>query len=69
MPNVILADTSTLILLKNIQYLDLLKAIYQEIYITPEIQAEYGESLPKWIQLCYYENENLFQQLNQDLGI
>lgn len=51
MPDIIVSDTSCLILLDKIGRLDILNSVYGTIYITPEVQAEYGEELPQWIQL------------------
>lgn len=49
MHKIIIADTSCIILFTNIEELDLLKALYSEIVITPEISDEYGKPLPEWI--------------------
>lgn len=46
---VIIADTSCLIALKDINNLKLLNLVYDKITITPEIKTEFGESLPEWI--------------------
>lgn len=46
---VIIADTSCLIALKDINNLKLLNLVYEKITITPEIKTEFGESLPEWI--------------------
>jgi len=46
---VIIADTSCLIALKDIDDLQLLNLVYDKITITPEIEDEFGESLPEWI--------------------
>ncbi len=49
--NVIIADTSCLIILDRIGHLDLLKKIFNTITITPEIHEEYGKELPSWIRI------------------
>jgi len=49
MPKVVISDTSCLILFQNINELQILKAVYGNIYTTPEVLAEYGSALPKWI--------------------
>ncbi len=51
MPDLIISDTSCLIVLSNINHLDLLRKVYREIIITPEIVEEYGENLPYWIKM------------------
>jgi predicted nucleic acid-binding protein len=50
MPKVI-ADTSCLIVLSNIGQLDILRELYQKMIITPEIAAEFGETVPEWIHV------------------
>lgn len=49
MHNVVISDTSTLIIFKKIEQLQLLNSLYGEIFTTPEIADEYGEILPSWI--------------------
>lgn len=51
MPSCIISDTSCLILLSKIGHLSTLEKVYQEVLITPEIQSEYGEALPDFIQV------------------
>ena len=46
---VVIAYTSCLISLSRIQGLQLLQALYSEIYVTQEIAEEFGEALPEWI--------------------
>jgi len=48
---VIIADSSGLIALSNIGELQLLHQVYEQITITPEIESEFGESLPNWIMV------------------
>lgn len=46
---IIVADASSLIALTNISGLELLKDVYGQISITPEIQEEYNSEVPDWI--------------------
>jgi predicted nucleic acid-binding protein len=46
MHNIIISDTSSLILFDKIGELELLKMVYDTIVTTPEIASEYGDSLP-----------------------
>ncbi|WPP52940.1 DUF3368 domain-containing protein [Catalinimonas niigatensis] len=46
---IIIADTSCLIGLKNINQIGLLKQLYDKITITNEIRDEFSEVLPEWI--------------------
>ena len=51
MRKVIISDTSSLIVLQKIDELELLKILYSEIIITPEIKEEYGDRIPDWITI------------------
>jgi len=51
MPNVIISDTSCLVLLNKIEELNLLHRLYGTVSITKEVATEYGKALPEWIQL------------------
>lgn len=51
MPDVVISDTSCLIILSNIQELDLLKDVYKNVITTPDIANEFGELLPGWVTI------------------
>jgi len=51
MDKIIISDTSCLIALSNIGMLHIIKDLYEEIIITSEVKAEFGEILPDWIIL------------------
>lgn len=51
MPKTIIADTSCFIILTNIGELELLHKVYGEIITTIEIASEYGDALPKWVEI------------------
>lgn len=51
MRDIIISDTSTLILFENIEELILLKKIYGKLIITPEIAQEFSNPLPIWIEI------------------
>jgi predicted nucleic acid-binding protein len=47
MPNIIvIPDTSCLIALSKIEAIELLKELYEEVYIAKEIALEFGEKIP-----------------------
>lgn len=46
---IVISDTSCLILLAKIGELDLLRRIGKRVFVTPEIKQEFGMSLPDWI--------------------
>jgi len=48
---IIISDTSSLIALTNIGELEILKGVYEEVVITPEIAKEYGLETPDWIRI------------------
>lgn len=51
MPEVVISDTSCLIVFDKIERLDVLQKIYGTIYTTPEIAEEFVKPLPTWIQI------------------
>lgn len=51
MPRTIIADTSCFIVLHTIGELELLQQVYGAIVTTPDIAAEYGGTLPEWVEV------------------
>ena len=51
MPNVIISDTSCLIILSKIDKLFILNKLFGNVIITPEIAKEFGDKLPNWIKI------------------
>lgn len=49
MSRIVISDTSCLIILSKINLLDVLPALFGEIWITEEISREFGEPLPPWV--------------------
>jgi predicted nucleic acid-binding protein len=49
MPDIIIADTSCLILLSKVGNLELLRELYDKVFVTPEIAEEFGTELPPFI--------------------
>lgn len=68
MPELIICDTSCLILFDKIERLELLRNCYSTIYVTPEIADEFGKALPDWVKIKGASNEALQQTLTQILG-
>ena len=68
LPNVIISDTSCLIVLSNIGQLDLLNKLYAHVTITPEVFDEfskkYKEILPEWIDIKEAKNKEKVNELN-----
>ena len=51
MLKIVIVDTSALIIFHKIGNLDLLHKIDEKIITTPEVAAEFGETLPSWITI------------------
>jgi len=68
MADLVIADTSCLIVLANIGRLELLKSLYTSITITPEIRDEFGQPLPGWIQVSNAHNQDKGLALTLDKG-
>jgi predicted nucleic acid-binding protein len=51
MHDIVISDTSCLILFDKIGEIELLKSVYDTIITTPEIAEEFGEVLPIWIKI------------------
>jgi predicted nucleic acid-binding protein len=51
MPEVVISNTSVLIIFQRIDELGLLEKIYGKIVTTPEVAEEFGEKLPDWISV------------------
>ena len=67
----IISDTSCLIALTNINRLDILKRLFNEVIITPEVAAEYGQALPDWILIEDVKNKDIIAEArknNLDIG-
>ena len=70
MPKVIISDTSSLILFHKIDELDILRKMYGELVITPEIAEEFGEKIPNWITIQEVKDKKYqrFLETQIDLG-
>lgn len=70
MPEVVISDTSCLILLKKIDELELLNLCYKNVLVTDVIAREFGEPLPDWVLVKKVQDQNVQAALHQlvDLG-
>jgi predicted nucleic acid-binding protein len=59
---IIIADTSCLILLEKIDEIELLKGLAVHVFITPVIKEEFGRELPSWIEVKVSE-DNYYQKI------
>ncbi len=48
---IIISDTSCLILLHKIDELEILKSLSENVFITETIRKEFGKTLPAWIKI------------------
>ena len=67
MPEVVISDASCLIVLTKIGELDVLQRLYGIVLTTPVVAAEFGRSLPEWIQLESARNIRQEQELAKQL--
>jgi len=51
MHNIVISDTSSLIIFEKIDQLDLLNKLYSNITVTPEVVIEYQDQIPDWINV------------------
>lgn len=51
MHEIVISDTSCLILFDKIGELDLLRKVYDSVSTTPEVAQEFSEELPDWIKI------------------
>ncbi len=68
MREVVIVDTSCLILLNKINSLDILKSLYSRVVITAEVNSEYNQTIPAFINLKEVQDSALQQTLEQMLG-
>jgi len=66
----IIADTSCLILIEKIDEFDILQKLYETVIITPVIANEFGNELPKWIEVRKAEDQKYQRllEMNVDSG-
>lgn len=67
MSEIIIADTSCLIVLQKIGRLTLLQHMFNVVTITPEVRDEYQEELPPWISVCPVKDQMRQKILELDL--
>lgn len=65
---VVIADTSCLILLDKIGELGLLQSLFRRVTITEEIADEFGLQLPDWFNVRSAEKLNFQHAWDLDIG-
>lgn len=66
---IVIADASCLIALDNVSEIELLNKLYKQIFVTPEVAGEVGDSLPDWVDTRSSSNHTLIDQLSAILEI
>lgn len=66
---IVIADASCLIALDNVSEIELLNKLYEQIFVTPEVAGEVGDSLPDWVDTRSSSNRTLIDQLSATLEI
>jgi predicted nucleic acid-binding protein len=68
--SIVISDTSNLIVLSKIDSIELLHKLYSRVITTPEIIREFGEPLPKWIEVLNAKDLDFQKtlELQIDLG-
>lgn len=69
MPELIIADTSCLILLDKIGQLEILHQVYGEVFITPAVLKEYGQPAPGWVKVKSPVNDSTTNTIAQLLNL
>lgn len=54
---IVIADASCLIVLENIEHLFILQKLFGEVFITEEVEKEFGDILPAWIKVKQIQNK------------
>ena len=65
--NIIISDTSCLILLSKIDELGLLKQVGDKVYVTSIVKDEFRENLPSWISIVDSKNAYYQEILKMEL--
>lgn len=65
----VIADASCLITLDKIDEIELLRRLYEQVVVTPEVADEVGDSLPDWVNQQTSSNKVLINQLTAELEI
>jgi predicted nucleic acid-binding protein len=63
MPEIIIADTSSLIGFVKIDSLNLLREMYGRVVLTKEVADEYGGPLPDWFEVRLVNDREMIQSL------
>lgn len=65
---VIIADTSILILFAKIESMHVLKSLFKDVFVTPEVAQEFGV-LPNWVNIKSVQDSLKYHKLQIGLGL
>ena len=70
MHNIVISDTSSLIIFEKIDQLSLLNKLYANIVVTPDVVSEYQDQLPDWINVTRVKDKKyqFFLETQVDKG-
>jgi len=70
MHNIVISDTSCIIIFHKIGELDLLQKVYDSVSTTPEVAQEFSDILPDWIKIVSVKDKKYqkFLETQVDLG-
>jgi len=69
MPDIVISDTSCLIVFHKIGELDLLEKVYNNIVTTPEVAEEFSEQLPDWVKIERVSDKKYQQFLETQVDV
>ena len=68
MSEIIIADTSCLILLEKINFLNILEILFSKVAVTPEVSEKFGYTLPDYIEVSPAKNSISYMIIDAKLG-
>lgn len=67
MPNVVISDTTCLIILTKINEIEILSKLYSQVLTTDEVQKEFGQPLPVWIEIKSPKDKSKLHLIEQQI--
>lgn len=65
--SIVISDTSCLIAFERIDRLDILPGLFENVFIPPAVDAEFGKGF-EWLKVEYLASQGLSRLLNATLG-
>jgi predicted nucleic acid-binding protein len=67
MNKIIISDTSCLIALSNIGHLEILQKLYSNVFVTQQVNDEFGSELPPWILIQKIKDTKTYSEICGEL--